>query len=113
MRKGKVQGYQTAHLLPQTQDVFVRDMLRAKLAIQAAGQGVVDFEDLIRKEVAYRPLGQETQGTEISTPAVNMVVTDEFYLMRIENLKIQILELVVHQSRQHGIFFLGPGVGNG
>ena len=74
---------------------------------------MVDLEDLIRKEVAHRPLGQKTQGTEISPPAVYMIVADELYLMGIVDLVVQILELVVHKSRQHRILFLSPGIGNG
>ena len=108
----QVQFHQAAHLVPEAEDVFIGDMLSPELAIHATGQGVVDLEHFVREQVARRPLSQKTQRTNIGPPAFRVIIADELHAVREEQLKVQLLELMVHQGRQHGIFLPGFGIDN-
>ena len=110
MGERQVQGYQAPHFFPHPEDVFIRDTLCPELAIHAAGQGMVNLENLLREQMTGRHLGQETERTGIGAASFRVVISYEFYLVREENLEIQGFEFVVHQGRQHGIHFSGLGV---
>ena len=74
-----------------------------QLAIQAAREGVVNHEDLVRKQFPDGFLQDEAEGTDVAAPAVRMVVADEFNLVRHDHRITKFLEFVVHESGQDRI----------
>ena len=79
----------------------------AQLAVQAAGQGVLDHEHLAREDVAHGVLQQEAQRTDVRPPPVRVVIPDERDFVREEDIETQFLEFVVHQGGEHGVPLAG------
>ena len=110
MRKRQVQGHQAAHLFPQLQNVLVGDMLSPELAVISAGKGVVNLENLLRKQVPRRPLRQKAQGTDVGAAAVRMVVADKLHVGRLVQFIIQGFQLVIHQGGQDRVLLSRLGI---
>ena len=113
-----------AHTVPDRVNVIVAEFQRctppvlaklhlADIAIKAARKGMVNDKDLVRKEFTHSVLQHETQRTEICTPSVRMVISDELHLMGHRKLEIKFLKLVVHQSSQNRVLHAGLGILHG
>jgi hypothetical protein len=74
---------------------------------------MVNDKDLVREEFTHSVLQYKTQRTEICTPTVRMVISDELHLMGHRKLEIKFLKLVVHQSSQNRVLHPGLGILHG
>ena len=74
---------------------------------------MVYLELPVREKRTGRPLGKETQGTEIRAAAIRVIEAHKLYGVGAVDLVVQGLEFVVTQGGQHRVFLSGLGVLHG
>ena len=111
-RERKVRLHQFPHPFPETVQFLGCRLDRQagavveELAVHAACQGVFDPQVPVREQRPGRMLQDKTQGTDVRSPSVGVIVADESDFVRIENIETELLELVVHQGGQDRVTLL-------